>query len=248
MSNLLVSIVGFLLVASLPFGYASAQTGGDSLEVQTGARVGGEIAPEAADSGAVHSPARPDYEALRPYTYRIEDPLFPSPRYDYADGWDVHEGVNVRVELSASAGFGSRAPKGVGLGRTVDFLYVSPVKNNWNYTLGLTSTGYHWGALQYNDVGVSGSVNYFHSDKVSLSLYGYKSLLSNSRNRFPAWEYGGWDYAGGGWGCAPWGGYGWLPYAPCHYGHLDSYLGGDLNVRFNNNTSLQVHLSAGRWE
>lgn len=148
----------------------------------------------------------------------IEDPLFPAPRHAYDYWGGLHEGVNVRVDLSAMVGFGHGAPHGAGFGRTIDFLYVSPIKNKWNYTIGLTSTGLNWGGLNYNDVGVSGSVNYYPTDNVSLSLYGYKSLLNNAHNRLP-YYYGGYEY-----------------------------LGGDANIRFNNNTWLELHVGAGRWE
>lgn len=211
----------------------------------------------------------------------IEDPLFPAPRHTYAtpspdttsqspaqSTYDyyspyyggLHEGVNVRIDLTAMAGFGSGAPHGAGFGRSIDFVYVSPIKNKWNYTLGLNSTGMNWGGLNYNDAGISGSVNYYPTENISLSLYGYKSLLSNTHNRWPHYY---------GWGCAPyyWGGfpyglggfpyygdsYGYwgsafAPYGGINYWRPNSYIGGDLNVRFNNNTWLEVHVGAGRWE
>lgn len=197
----------------------------------------------------------------------IEDPIFPAPRHAYApqpqdttarqdtdtghapayDYWGgLHEGVNVRVDLSAMAGFGHGAPHGAGFGRTIDFLYVSPIKNKWNYTLGLTSTGLNWGGLNYNDVGISGSVNYYPTENISLSLYGYKSLLSNAHNRLP-YYYRGYGYLGG-WGNAPFG-WGGFPYGGGYdYFNPNSYIGGDVNIRFNNNTWLELHIGAGRWE
>lgn len=197
----------------------------------------------------------------------IEDPLFPTPRHTYAttqadsasqsssqSTYDpdysyyggLHQGVNVRVDLTAMAGFGSGAPRGAGFGRSIDVIYVSPLRNKWNYTLGLSTAGLNWGGIQYNDVGISGSVNYYPSENVSLALYGYKSLLSNAHHRLPFY-YGGitppyfvYD--------TPFWGSGFAPYGDWDYWRPNTYIGGDLNVRFNNNTWLQVHVGTGKWE
>lgn len=197
----------------------------------------------------------------------IEDPMFPTrhrPRYD--DEWDAHEGVNVRVSASATVGLGSGSPSGVGIGRSLDILYVSPIKNKLGYTLGASTSGMDWGGLRFNEVGLHGSMSYFPSDKLTLTLTGYKSLLANGNNTMPyPCGYYGSPYVGGpfcggpffggpsfwGGGTMPYmGGMGW-PFGYGYYGypagHLDSYVGGDINWKLGRNSWLEVHIGTGSW-
>lgn len=198
--------------------------------------------------------------------YYIEDPMFPTPVFEpIVDVWDVHEGVNARISMSATAGFGSGAPHGVGFGRTIDFLYVSPIKNKWNYAIGATTTGMDWGGYHHTSAGIYGNVNYYPSDKVRLSLTGYKSVLPNARGRGfnpyyspyydPYYDYGFGPF------CDPFYGgfdpyyssfspYGYSPYPYRPYynpGQLDTYVGGDLHVKLKNNSWLEVHVGASTW-
>ena len=149
----------------------------------------------------------------------IEDPLFPAPRHRAYDSWEVHEGINAQVSMSATVGLGKHSPKGVGFGRSIDFLYVSPIRNKWNYTLGATTTAFDWGHFRYNDVGFYGSANYYPSDKVILSVNGYKSLMPNAKASLPF-----------------------------YYGHMDSYIGGDLNLKLSRNSFLEFHVGTSTWK
>lgn len=149
----------------------------------------------------------------------IEDPLFPSPYHNDPDTWNVHEGMNVRVGMSATVGLDKHSPHGVGLGRSIDFMYVSPIRNRWNYSIGATSTSFDWGGYKYNDIGLYGNAAYYPTDKMSLSISGYKSLLPNAKGR--------------------------LPYYP---GHMDSYIGGNLNLRLSRNAFLELHVGTSTWK
>jgi len=176
---------------------------------------------------------RPERDAGRQIF--IDDPMFPMRHRGMGyDVWDVHEGINVRAELSASVGIGSGSPDGVGFGRRIDFLYVSPIKNKWNYSIGATTMGMNWGGYNYNSVGLMGNVNYYPSDKVTLSVTGYKSLMGT----------GGYRY-GGYYDCDFYGTYFRRPF---DRSRLDSYLGADLNVKLNNKTELDFHIGTGNWK
>lgn len=164
-----------------------------------------------------------DYNHTAPYIGPtdgfIDDPLFPAPYHSYPDTWWVHEGVNAKVEMSATVGLSRHSPSGVGLGRSIDLLYVSPIKNKWNYTLGATTTAFDWSAFTFHDAGIYGSANYYPTDKVALSVSGYKSILPNNKTAWP-----------------------WLG------GHMDSYVGGNLNLKFNRNASMEIHVGTSTWK
>jgi len=78
--------------------------------------------------------------------------------YDYIF-FPIHQGFNTLLSLDATIGIGNHHPSGVGLGRHVNFIYASSLKNQLSYTLGLNSSQMNWGSYHYNQAGVSGSLN-----------------------------------------------------------------------------------------
>lgn len=175
----------------------------------------------------------------------IEDPLFPAPRYYAGNRYEVHEGVNVSVGLSATVGLGHGSPGGVGLGRSLDVLYVSPIRNKWNFAVGATSSAVNWGAFHHTDLGIYGSANYYPSDKVTLSVDAYKSLLAPKYSSLP--YYMGDRYMLPRGLCTspfnPCGDY----YGPCYRGNLDSQFGAGLNLKLNRKTFIEFHVGTSTW-
>ena len=253
MKSFLISIIAILMSAALGYGQTAerppqptAAPRGEQRAVRSFESK--HDSPHSLPSGRVREGV-PRHHRHHYDPYYIEDPMFPTPVDDpFVDTWDVHEGVNTRVSVSATAGFGSRAPHGVGFGRTIDFLYVSPLHGRWNYAIGATTTGMDWGGYHYNDAALYGTVNYYASDKVRLSLTGYKSLLPNARgHRFNPYYSPYYDpYLSP---FSPFSPYLLTSFSPYYYnpGQLDTYVGGDVHVKLKNNSWIEVHVGASTW-
>lgn len=129
----------------------------------------------------------------------------------------LHEGFNAQFSLSAIMGMGEHTPSGVGFGRDVQMAYAAPLKGGLSYTLGASATSMDWGGLCYHQVGIGGSLNAAVSDKVLLTLTGYKGL-SNPTGRLADFN-----------SCLPWWSDG-----------LDHYIGASALVKVSDFFYFQV--------
>ncbi len=114
----------------------------------------------------------------------------------------LHEGFNAQFSLSAIMGLDHHSPSGVGFGRDVQMAYATPIKGMFSYTLGLSASLLDWSGLNYHQVGIGGSLNAAVSDRVLLTLIGYKGLsnptgrLSDFHSCLPWWQDGIDHYVG----------------------------------------------------
>ena len=111
-------------------------------------------------------------------------------------GWQLHEGLNASLSLSATFGLGSGSPSGVGFGKDIDMMYAFPISKRWSAAAGLYVSDFSWGWMSNREVGFSGIASYRLSDKVTLSAYANKSLANNRRS-YPLYPYQGGDVYGG---------------------------------------------------
>ena len=172
-----------------------------------------------------------------PDSVRVDSLSVPSPfdfyQFSRPMGWSgydafiapLHEGFNAQFSLSAIMGMGHHAPSGVGFGKDIQMAYAGPIKDRLSYTLGAVASLLDWGRLNYQQVGVGGSLNAAVSDRVMLSLTGYKSL-SNS---------------GGHYGCGFGPGAGYMPW--CGDG-LDHYIGAAAMFKVSDAFFFQVSVGS----
>lgn len=106
--------------------------------------------------------------------------LSPVPTSYYWDMWSLHEGLNARISLGASAGFGKGSPKGVGLEEHIDVAYAGKWKNRWTYAFMIQGTNATWGPVRSRDISLSGFVGYRASERLSLYAYISKSILHDN--------------------------------------------------------------------
>lgn len=111
-------------------------------------------------------------------------------------GWQLHEGLNASLSLSATFGLGSGSPSGVGFGKDIDLMYAFPISKRWSAAAGLYVSDFSWGWMNNREIGFSGIASYRISDNVTLSAYANKSIAHNRRN-FPLYPAQGGDVYGG---------------------------------------------------
>lgn|GEM_PF-1387851 len=143
----------------------------------------------------------------------------PVSSYYFWNGSPLHSGLNAQLSMSATVGLGGHHPGGVGFGKDINIVYASPIKGKMGYTLGLNHNSLNWGGLRWNEASIGGSLNYNPSDRVYLSIEGYKNLMRSDSRVNPL--YRPWDY--------------------------DSYLGGSLGIKFSPYIFVQVSVGTSTW-
>ena len=131
--------------------------------------------------------------------------------------WMLHPGLNTQLSLSATVGTGHGSPSGVGFGRSLGMVYASQPSSPLFYTLGVHTSQLSWGGRHLNEAALLGSVGYQLSDKVSLSLEGYKEMVHPTSR--PLRESI----------------------------HREHYLGGALNMKFTDNVFVTISLGTSAW-
>ena len=146
------------------------------------------------------------------------------PTWEHFSLSPLHQGLNSTISLYASFGIGHNRPKGVGFGKDINLAYANSLSDRWRYTLAANMHNMKWGSLQWNQMTIGGELNYAHSDQVSFSIMGYKELVHPDRLSPYYYHY---------------------HYASPFMMNLDSYVGGAVNFKFNDNFFMQVSIGTG---
>lgn len=104
-----------------------------------------------------------------------QTPLMPT----YA--WNMHQGLNLSVDLSAFATLGKHAPHRGGFGQTINAAYLAPLTRDgklWGAG-GIYVNNTTWGGDSFHDVGLYGILGYRPNDKWEFYLYGQLSVTNN---------------------------------------------------------------------
>ena len=148
--------------------------------------------------------------------------IYPSiPSWEYFNYSPWHEGFNASLSMFASIGIGKHSPKGAGFGKDISLAYVKPLGNRWAYALATNINTMKWGSRQWNQASIGGELSYALSDRVSFSLTGYKELVRP--NTFPPFYRS----------------------LNAFRDNYDSYFGGAVNLKFNENFFMQVSFGTG---
>lgn len=110
-------------------------------------------------------------------------------------GWDVHEGLNVNVGLSAFTSFGKHSFNG--WGQNLSAIYAKPLNDKWSIAVGayLNNLSTNYGALR--SAGITGVVSYRFNEHWEAYIYGQKAFMDNSSpllRRYGPYMYGPYGY------------------------------------------------------
>lgn len=145
----------------------------------------------------------------------------------------LHEGLNVEVGFSVSAGLGKNRVKGAGFGEHIAAVYAMPFSKDkrWWGSFGVYGDRLDWGSYNRVEGGIEGMLGYRVNDRINLYVYGAYNFIPGRENGlnpyFGSLPYGYCPY-GYSAGCLPYGyggyayspyGYGYGGYGPCGYGY-----------------------------
>lgn len=163
------------------------------------------------------------------YSGRMPMPL--SWRYRYLGGfglWDLHEGLNVNLGLSAFTSFGDY--KFSGWTQNIAALYAAPITDKLSFAIGGYFNNMNTNIGNIRDAGFTALLNYRFNEHWEAYVFAQKSIVSNIGN-----------FAN----CGPWGPYGM--YGPMGMYGMGMYgpmgcdrIGAGVRYNFNPSTSIQI--------
>lgn len=128
-----------------------------------------------------------------------------------SNGWGLHKGLNLSIDLSVFATFGKHAPHWGGFTQTINATYLTPLtKDNklW-MALGTYINNINYGSDNFHDGGVYGMLGYKFNEHWEAFVYGQVSVANNYNSIYNRYAgYGPYGYRGYGYG--PFG-YGMYP-------------------------------------
>mgnify|MGYP004645936917 CR=1 FL=1 len=122
-----------------------------------------------------------------------------------SNGWGLHKGLNLSIDLSVFATFGKNAPHWGGFTQTINATYLTPLtKDNklW-MALGTYINNINYGSDNFHDGGVYGMLGYKFNEHWEAFVYGQVSVANNYNsiyNRYAGYGYGPYGYRGYGYG------------------------------------------------
>lgn len=95
-------------------------------------------------------------------------------------GWDLHEGLNVNVSLSAFSQFGKHARHGVGFSQNLSAIYATPLSDKLSMAIGGYINNVNWGGDNSRSAGITAQIGYQFDEHWEAYLYAQKTLFNNT--------------------------------------------------------------------
>lgn len=102
--------------------------------------------------------------------------------------WQLHEGLNVSLDVSAFGFFGRHALSGTGFQQNITVMYAQPLSDKLSFAVGGYMNNVDWKRDSYTGVGISGMLSYRFNDRWEAYIYGHKSLKNNSFTPLPIYD------------------------------------------------------------
>lgn len=131
---------------------------------------------EIPETDSLHLPPIDSYG--RVHSYR-------SWRYPYMGGlfgWDVHEGLNVNLGVSAFTSFGKNSFSG--WGQNIAAVYAKPINDKLSIAVGGYLNNYSTGRGSLRSAGITGVLNYRFNEHWEAFIYGQKGFYDNFMQMF----------------------------------------------------------------
>lgn len=94
-------------------------------------------------------------------------------------GWDLHQGLNINVGLSAFTQFGKHARHGVGFSQNLSAIYATPLSEKLSLALGGYINNVNWDGDNYRSGGINAQLGYRFDEHWEAYLYAQKTLYNN---------------------------------------------------------------------
>lgn len=132
--------------------------------------------------------------------------------------WDLHEGMNAQLGLSAFSTFGSgKTYAGVGFAENVSMMYAKALNPKLSIAVGGYIDNMTWNHMNYRTAGLSAVVGYQFDEHWSGYVYGQKSLVQS----------------------------GYMPYPLRYMGEIGDKIGAAVRYTFSPSFSIQVNIERG---
>jgi hypothetical protein len=97
-------------------------------------------------------------------------------------GWELHEGLNMNVSLSAFTSFGKN--KYSGTAERISAMYAKPINNKLSFAIGGYFSNINSGIGSFREAGVTAILDYRFNDHWEAYVFGQKSLVNKYDYRF----------------------------------------------------------------
>lgn len=136
-------------------------------------------------------------------------------------GWDLHEGLNMNLGLSAFTSFGGYRFSGTA--ERISAMYAKPLNNKLSLAVGgyFNNINSNFGSIR--EAGVTAILDYRFNDHWEAYIYGQKSLVSNDYSRFRFGAY------------TP-----YYMYAPME--NIGDRIGAGVRYHFNESTYIELQV------
>lgn len=97
-------------------------------------------------------------------------------------GWELHEGLNLSLSLSAFTSFGKNSFSGTA--ERLAAVYAKPINKKLSFAIGGYLNNINSGIGSYREGGLTAILDYRFNDHWEAYIYGQKSLVNKGDNRF----------------------------------------------------------------
>lgn len=137
-------------------------------------------------------------------------------------GWELHEGLNVSLSLSAFTSFGKHNFSGTA--ERLAAVYAKPINKKLSFAIGGYLNNVNSGIGSFRDGGLTAILDYRFNDRWEAYIYGQKSLTNNSDSRFQHNLFNPYCYM----------------YSP--FDNIGDRIGAGVRYHFNESTFLEVQV------
>lgn len=142
--------------------------------------------------------------------------------------WNVHEGLNVQLGVSAFTSFGKNSFSG--WGQNLSAVYAKPINDRMSLAVGGFMNNYSTGMGTFRNAGITAVLNYRLNEHWEAFVYGQKSFMDNSSTMFSHYDPYGYGMFGYG-----------MMYNPMYdMGVFGDRIGAGVTWKPTQSTSVQV--------
>ncbi len=143
-------------------------------------------------------------------------------------GWDLHEGLNVNLSLSAFTSFGRNSFSGTA--ERIAAMYAKPINKKLSFAIGGYLNNINSGIGSYREGGLTAILDYRFNDHWEAYIYGQKSIVNSGDIRFRHGMYNPLYYNM----CTP-------------FDNIGDRIGAGVRYHFNESTYLEVQVDWSRY-